>query len=162
MSNAASEKSGSLAGFVLIVGFVLVLVLAFAFLQRRRFPEGSFLHQQRTQVTESQNPDLAEAFPTIVPGETSATELVERFGEPTAKVAEDGLDLWVYTTRTQRVTERRLLGIVPTGRGSAGITSQMPVGVRDGMVVHTSVNRSEDAAVRQAIERMWDAYASGR
>ena len=60
-----------------------------------------------------------------------------------------------------KVTERRLLGLVPTGESTDAVESQMPVGVKDGVVVHTYVNPSQDPAVKAAVESMWDEYTSG-
>lgn len=162
MPDTPSRSHGAARGVGLLVVTLLAALAIFALVQRKRYPDGTFLHQQRTYLAENVNPDLAEVVPALVPGETEVRELEARLGEPTARVEEDGLELWVYTSRKLEVTERRLLGVVPTGSSSSGFTSQMPVGVRDGVVVHTFVTPSDDAATREAIERMWDAWSSGR
>ena len=147
--------------FLVILG-VVVLLAVLMFVQRKKYPDGTFFHQSRTYYAERLNPDIGEKITTLVPGQTTTDVLVQTMGEPSDKVEADGLELWVYTMRIVEVTDRKLLGLVSTGGGTNAVESQMPVGVRDGMVVHTHVTPSEDPAVKKAIESMWDAYASGQ
>jgi len=161
MSTTGENKSGALRTVATCVGIAVLLLVVVVFLRRREYPDGTLLLQQRTYVAEQLNPDLGDVLSAVVPGRTTAAELTEKLGAPTAKVEKDGLELWVYTMRTKRVTDRMLLGLVRTGGGTDAVESQMPVGVKDGVVVHTYVTPSEDPAVKQAVESMWDAYTSG-
>ena len=145
-----------------IVLVIVLLLVGLVFVQRSRYPDGTLLHQQRTYYAERINPDLGEQIATLEPNRTTTAEVVELMGEPSDKVEHEDLELWVYTSQIVKVTERRLLGLIPTGDATDGVTSQMPVGVRDGVVVHTYLNPNPDPAVKQAVESMWDAYTSRR
>ncbi len=158
-SNADGSHAGRLLGWSALGLLVLLVVLAVV--RRSQYPDGSFIAQERTYFVEQLNPDIGDVLTAVVPGETTTKELVEKLGEPAERVEENGLELWVYVTRSVKVTERALLGLIPTGGGTDTVESQMPVGVRGDRVVHTYVSPSQDPAVKSAIESMWDAYTSG-
>lgn len=153
------SKSSRILWILLVVVLLLVVLV---FVQRSRYPDGTLLNQQRSYYAERVNQDLGEKIAALEPGVTTTAQVVEAMGEPSDRVEEDGLELWVYTTRVVKVTERRLLGLIPTGDATDGVESQMPVAVRDGFVVHTYLNPSPDPAVKQAVESMWDAYTTSR
>ena len=161
MSATDTTNSRPLRTVAITVVVLLLLIAALAVSRRAEFPDGTFLIQQRTYFAERVNPDLDVVLAGVLPGETTTAELTEKLGKPTAKAEENGLELWVYTMRSKRVTERRLLGLIRTGGSSDAVESQMPVGVKAGVVVHTVLTPSDDPAVKKAVEAMWDAYTSG-
>jgi hypothetical protein len=161
MSTTDKTKSSPLRTVAITAVVLLLLIVVLVISRRAEYPDGTFLIQQRTFFAERVNPDLDDVLGAVVPGETTTAELTEQLGEPTGKAEENGLELWVYTMRSKRVTERLLLGLIRTGGSSDTVESRMPVGVRAGVVVHTVLTPSDDPAVKKAVEAMWDAYTSG-
>lgn len=146
---------------LIALGVVVLLLVVAMFVRRGEHPDGTLLLQERTWVTEQVNPGLEDRLAQVVPGTTTASELVELVGEPTTKLEEDGLEVWIYTQRHAEETERLLFGIVRTGGGTSTSEMQVPVALRDGVVVHTLPQPSEDPATLEAIQSLWGAYTSG-
>ena len=161
MSTTDTTKSSPLRTVAISAVVLLLLLVVLAVFRRAEYPDGTFLIQQRTYFAGRVNPDLGDVLAGVVPGETTTAELTEKLGEPTGKAEEDDLELWVYTMRTKKVTERLLFGLIRTGGSSDAVESRMPVGVKGGVVVHTYLMPSEDPSVKKAVEAMWDAYTSG-
>ena len=105
-NEAGKSNAGRIVGLCVAVAFALLAVLVF--IQRQRYPDGTFLVQERTWYEERLNQDIGETLDALVPGETTTAELLEKLGEPLAKVEKDGLEVWVYQTRTVKKSERRL------------------------------------------------------
>ena len=145
----------------ILVG-VAVLLVALIALRRRDSPDGTLLNPERTIVDEEINPDLEAVMKAVVIGETPVTEVVERLGEPVAKLERDGLEMWAYRRYRRVAQERTLLGLVPTGRSTSSEEMMKPVGVKDGIVVHTTDHHSQDMAIRGTVRELWNEYLESR
>ena len=162
MSSSSASDTNSARTVLWILAGVAVLFVVLIALRRRDYPDGTLLHPERTIVTENLNPDLEAVMKAVVIGETPVTFLQERLGEPAAKLERDGLEMWAYRSFKRVANERTLLGLVPTGESTSSEEWLKPVGVKDGIVVHTTDHRSPDRAISSAVRELWNEYLESR
>ena len=150
------ESSSTLIPWVVILfGVLLVVALVRG---RREYPDGTLVNQRRTVVLDDANPDLNEVLGDVVLGTTTIEALASRLGKPLATIREGDLAVWMFGQRARWVEERALFGLIPTGSSQSTSETVSPVGVKDGVVIHTVAKPSPDPATRAALEELWTRY----
>lgn len=143
---------------LVLVGATLVLLVLAASVARQEYPEGSFLRQQRSRTLIAVRPLLEEAMDAVHLGMRTSDSTLKALGEPDDVLKGDAVDIWVFRKRVQIVRESAWLGLVPAGRSQEAHTALLPLGVKDGVVVHVVHDPHADPDAREALQRRWATY----